>query len=32
MFKKRQEGAILALLRHRASKRQLLAACTHLFW
>ncbi|KAG2493666.1 hypothetical protein HYH03_008180 [Edaphochlamys debaryana] len=26
------EGAVLALLRHRASGRLLVGACTHLFW
>ncbi|KAG2498277.1 hypothetical protein HYH03_003538 [Edaphochlamys debaryana] len=31
-FLRRQEGAILALLRHRGTGRQLVAACTHLFW
>ncbi|GFR46881.1 hypothetical protein Agub_g8522 [Astrephomene gubernaculifera] len=32
VFTRRQEGAILALLRHRPSKRLLLAGVTHLFW
>ncbi|GLC54912.1 hypothetical protein PLESTB_000919400 [Pleodorina starrii] len=32
VFTRRQEGAILALLRHKPSQRPLLAAVTHLFW
>ncbi len=32
VFLRRHEGAIAVLLRHRASGRALVAACTHLFW
>ncbi|KAL4424299.1 hypothetical protein ABPG75_001600 [Micractinium tetrahymenae] len=28
----RQDGAVFALLRDRATRRHLLAGCTHLFW
>jgi hypothetical protein len=28
----REEGCLLALLRHEPSQRQLLAVSTHLFW
>lgn len=31
-FSKRYEGAILALLRHRPSGREVLVGATHLFW
>lgn len=32
IFKRRQEGAILALLKHRPSGKDLLVGATHLFW
>jgi CCR4-NOT transcription complex subunit 6 len=28
----RDDGVLLALLRDRVTRRQLLAGCTHLFW
>jgi hypothetical protein len=32
LMKKREDGAVLALLQERASGRKLLAVSTHLYW
>ncbi|MEW5311625.1 MAG: hypothetical protein WDW38_003324 [Sanguina aurantia] len=32
LYGQRQEVALAALLRHRATGKEVLAACTHLFW
>jgi hypothetical protein len=31
-LQQRQEGAVLALLRHKPSRQQLVACSTHLHW
>lgn len=32
VFQGKEEGVVMALLKHRGTGRKLLAACTHLFW
>jgi hypothetical protein len=32
LFTQKQEGVIMALLRHTETGQHLVAACTHVFW